>query len=152
MGGYAHVFCKSDSAGGAGHVAWGFQVVPSRSKNRMYYFGSYDNNDNDEGGLRVWYDYGPGHVMVDRFRRLDMYDGWKYIWVSSPNLDQAMEMNRRWMNRYYFLFGSNCLNTANDILRAYGAPCMPSTMLPTNWRPEDWFASFQGNKGNFSNL
>lgn len=147
MGGYAHVFCRPDAAFGAGHVAWGFQALEKKNGTRIYYYGSYDNNNNDEGGLSVWYRYGTGQEMVMKFRNEDGYAGWKYLWVPNANPQAAFDVQHKWINRFYFALGSNCMNTVYDILRAYGTSALPYP--GTNWRPKDWFNNFHGFPGKF---
>lgn len=139
-GGYAHVFRASKGVGGNGHVGWGFSIGKSKNGTTMYQYGSYDSMTS------VWSRTGNGKEMLNDFVQ-DDYDGWKYSFVPSPNSAKAEEVRKRWMKRYYFLAGSNCMNMAYDILTAFGLRMYSGPGPLSTWAPNTFYTHFPGSVG-----
>lgn len=131
-----------------GHIAWGIEI--SRGQ---YMFGSLEN---PSGGSAVnpgqpnggWVKLGTFNDMKNAFRDPAVrqsnpahaglrYDAIKCVAVARPNVGDAQASGRSMACRGYKFPGNTCLDAVDNVLRAYGAPGLPSpTLAPA---PNDYY-------------
>lgn len=123
-----------------GHIAWGVEV--SRGQ---YMFGSLEDpsgawqikHGQPNGG---WFKFGTFNDMQNAFRNPALrqsnpahaglpYDAIKCVALARPNVGGAQSSGRSMPGRGYKFPGNTCLDAVDNVIRAYGAPGLPSPTL-----------------------
>ncbi|WP_424534327.1 hypothetical protein ACOZ38_29005 [Sphaerisporangium viridialbum] len=142
--------------GTAGHIGWGYLVGGTST----WVYGSTENPDGatqiDAPGFNgAWSANESFARMLDDFRRqphfpstvkqprpAHPYTGYKCRPTDTSAVGAANIAASDNIAAGYTFVGNNCLDAAYRVLRAYGAPDLPSPSL--HWYPNDWYTALGG--------
>jgi hypothetical protein len=124
-----------------GHVGWGLQIAGNK-----FYIGAVENTNGHPVTPPEKMDYWAeitneplGKFSLGPLGVATKYDLYKEISVETPDVDNAVKMMNHIKGKYYNVLSQNCMDSAYDILYAYGATNLPDPRSVENLAPIFWF-------------